>query len=217
MSIARKLMGARSPVQTSITHLDTASYNGSAVASRSFLGMDLGSEASDRFIVVGVHCFYTTPGREILSVSVGGQAATEIIATTQSVPSGSDVYTYSGLWVVDASGTSGDVFVTASAGVTTYLVSTWRLISSTSTPSVTDQRTDIGTTTSYTNTWGAATVLLTTGVNDPNPNLGNATKEYAVDPRSGEWMVGAIGDLVETSGTISILSNVDSTCIASWD
>lgn len=198
----------------SISYLDFASADGTAVTTRTFTGMSFGTEESGRYIAVAVHAFYNTDGRNITSVTVGGVAATEVIATTENV---SQTFAYAGIWVADATGTSGDVVITSDNGIDSWGAGTFKLIANSPTPTATAQVTDnaIGSA-SFPLSWGAVSLCVSQGVNDINPTWTNATKQYGNDIRSNEWASTAIPTIINSSGTVSV-DVVDGAVVATWN
>lgn len=201
-------------ITPSITYLDFASFNGTATTSNTFTGMSFGTEEANRYVAVAVHAFYQGSGRNITSVTVGGVAATEVIATTENV---SQTFAYAGIWVADVTGTSGDVVITSDSGVDSWGAGTFKLIANNSTPTATARRTDnASASASFTLNYDTVSLAVSQGVNDINPTWTNATKQYGNDIRTGEWASAAIPTIVNSSGTVSV-NQIDGAVVATWN
>ena len=214
--IARKLMGvtaSATPLGTTLAYQDFDSIDSLATA-RTFSNMAFGPDEADRHVIAVVHAFYNVQDRDFVSVTIGGESASELIATQQGPVSGG-VFAYCGIWVAQPSGSSGNVVITASGSVESWGASTWKLVTANSTPNATGEATDIGGPVNFTNSYKEVSLFASQGVNDPNPSWTNATKTYGNDIRSNEFASAAVGDLINTSGTVSV-STVDGAVFATW-
>ena len=213
--ISRKLMGvakSTSGVATSLSYQDFASVNLTSTT-RIFYGMGFGADEDDRYVLVLVHAFFNNVARDITSVSIGGVAATKLISTNSAKSTG--VFAYCGLWVANPSGTSGDVVIIGSGSIDSWGASTWKLVTSNPIPTVTGEQTDMSAPISFTESYDAVSLFGSQGVNDTNATWTNATKVYGNDIRSNEWASAAVGNLIDTTGTVSV-SLTDGAIFASW-
>lgn len=196
-------------VETSLSYQDFDSFDGTATTSRTFSGMAFGDEDINRYVVVGVHTFDSTSGINVTSVTIGGETATALIKST------ANVLTTTSLWIAQPTGTSGDIVMSCSGTNTTWGASTWSLITSNSTPASTGQQAGASNV-SFTDDYKTASLFISMGLNDSNPTWNNATKSYGVDTRSGEWASGAIGELINSTGTVSTNEEIGCACYATW-
>lgn len=193
---------------TTLTYLDFDSDGFAGAGSITFSGMAFGADEVNRTVLVVVHVF--DDNDTVSSVTIGGVTAT-VLVSARSASLGA----YTGIWAAQPSGTSGNVVINSSGIITAYGASTWSLITGNSTP------TSVGSSISsfsFTENYGAVSLFATQSVNGTNPTYTNATKTYGIDIRSNEWSSAAVGDLVDTSGTVSITeSTYDSAVFATWD
>jgi hypothetical protein len=202
-----------SGVATTLAYQDFDSINSTATT-RTFSNMGFGADDVNRHVLVIVHAFYNTANRDFTSVTIGGENASELIATQQG-PVVGGVFSYCGIWAAQPSGTSGNVVITASGSVDSWGASTWSLVTANSTPQATGEATDVSGSVSFTDAYKEVSLFASQGVNDINPNWTNATKIYGNDIRSNEWSSAATGNLINTSGTVSV-NLVDGAVFATW-
>ena len=193
---------------TTLTYLDFDSRDNVNASSITFSGMAFGADDANRTVLIVVHAFdnsYSVPS----SVTIGGVSATVLVSYE-----GGGSRAYASIWAAQPSGTSGAVVINGNGSIDSYGASTWSLITSNSTPtSVGFDRGSV----SFTENYGAVSLFATQVVNGSNPNYTNATKTYGIDIRSNEWASAGVGDLVNTSGTVSISGYTDTAVFATWD
>jgi hypothetical protein len=109
------MAGALSYVATVSSTSDASSYT--------FSGADIGSAASDRIVLVVVS-FRTTVSAAITGVTIGGNAATEVVGLLNLLTGAGG---YVGIWARSvASGTTADIVVTTSANAVRCIVDVYR-------------------------------------------------------------------------------------------
>ena len=183
----------------SLEYRDNSFRDGLSVSSMTFNSLDIGSASADRYVVCIVHMF-AVADFQATSVTIGGVSAQELVGTT-----GGDINTYIGIWAAKVpTGTTASITITSSASAPTYGVSTWKATANQLGVTTTGVSTSLaGGVGSFTDTYSSDSLFGTTGLNDSNPTWTNATKKYGVDMRSNEWMSGAQGNIIDSSGTVS--------------
>lgn len=116
-------------VPATISNTDNASIN-SVLTAFTFSAKSLGAADADRKIIIGVAGVTVSPPRTMVSVTVGGITATEIIYLGDL---NAGIESYSGLYIASVpTGTTGDVVVTWSGSVSNMGIGVWRVIGASS-------------------------------------------------------------------------------------
>lgn len=116
------------PVTVSLTD---SKVSGSSLTTYTFAGCAIGTAAADRIILVGV-CGQDGSAAGVASMTIGGNAATEIIEANSSV--GGNVVNVALYYLLVPSGTTADVAVTFGGGQSAAAAGVWAIYSSTGTP-----------------------------------------------------------------------------------